>query len=203
MSFKLNAMALFLCTFALLVNVCLFADGEEPVSGETNPSFSLYHLVSVDASLKYKFTNNQGAIISNKTLETGTTNNVGSFYATFNTTRKISIELVWTPLIRDGETDATTDTVYPYTMTIKNQSGNVLPSYNSQSAGTAAGKKEFVVYGDFGSGEAFFINKQLNKKTAGMFEDSLICTMSISIETNDNLPPGTYTGSIYFVALGN
>ena len=200
-SLKLNAMIIFFCVFALCLCGNLFA--EDSVQEDTAPSFSLYHRVSVDASLSYKFTNNQGATISSKTLEPGTTNDVGSFYATFNTTRKISIELVWTPLLREGETVASADTTYPYTMTISNQSGTVLPNYASQSAGTAARKTEFVVYGDFGSGEAFFINKKLNKKTTGMFEDSLICSMSISIETNDTILPGTYTGSIFFVTLGN
>ena len=202
MSSKLNAMILFLCVFALFFNISLFADNEQ-VQGETNPSFSLYHRVSVDATLSYKFTNNQGSIINSKTLEIGAANAVGSFYATFNTTRKINIELIWTPLLREGESEASADTAYPYVMTLTNHSGAVLPNYASQAAGVAASASEFVVYGDYGSGEAFFMNKSLNKTSSQMFEDSLICSMAISIDTNDSLPPGTYTGSIYFVTLGN
>ena len=201
-SFKLKAMALFLCVFALLLNVSLFADNEQ-VQGETNPSFTLIHRVSVEAALSYKFTNNQGATINSKTLEIGTNNNVGSFYATYNITRKINIELIWTPLIREGESEASADTAYPYVMTLTNHSGSVLPNYASQAAGVAASASEFVVYGDYGSGEAFFMNKWLNKTSSQMFEDSLICSMAIAIESNDELPPGTYTGSIYFVSLGN
>lgn len=200
MSSKCIIMTLVL--FILFCNCLLFAE-ENQVRGDTNPSFSLYHRVSVDASLSYKFTNPQGATISSKTLEIGTTNNVGSFYASFNTTRKINIELIWTPLIISGESVATDETAYPYTMTLTNHSGSTLPSYASAEAGVAASASEFVVYGDYGAGEAYFLNKWLNKTSSQMFEDSLICTMTIAIDTNDNLPPGTYSGSIYFVTVGD
>lgn len=190
--------------FLLLIFCCtaLFAE-ESQVRGETNPTFSLFHRVSVDASLSYRFTNSQGTTISNKNLEIGTTNNVGMFYAKFNTTRKINIQLVWTPLIREGEAVASEETAYPYVMTIKNRDGNVLPSYASAEAGVNASSSEFVVYEEYGAGHAYFINKWLTKTSAQMFEDSLICSMSIAIDTNDSLPPGVYSGSIYFVTLGN
>lgn len=191
-----------LVLLVLFFKAALFAE-ENVVKGDTGASFSLIHRVSVDASLSYKFTNSQGATISSKTLEIGTTNNVGSFYASFNTSRKINIELIWTPLIISGESVATDETAYPYTMTLTNHSGSTLPSYASAEAGVAASASEFVVYGEYGAGEAYFLNKWLNKTSSQMFEDSLICTMTIAIDTNDNLPPGTYSGSIYFVTVGD
>ena len=197
---SLKRMIAVLILLMFICNAALFA--EDPAQGEVNPSFSLIHRVSVDAALSYKFTNSQGATISSKTLEIGTNNSVGSLYASFNVTRKVNIELVWTPLIREGEADASADTAYPYVMTISNRSGN-LPSYASKEAGVAASSNEFVVNGDYGAGEAYFLNKRLNKTTSQMFEDSLICNMAILIEVNDSLPPGTYTGSIYFVTLGD
>ena len=191
-----------LCVFLLVPGMYLFAENEQG-EGNTNPSFALTHLVSVDASLSYKFTNNQGVTINSKTLEIGTANSVGMFYATFNTTRKINIELIWTPLIREGESEASADTVYPYVMTLTNHSGNTLPSYSSPEAGVSASALEFVVYGEYGSGAAYFINKWLTKTSTQLFEDSLICSMSIAIQENDSLPPGTYSGSIYFITAGN
>lgn len=196
-------MIVVLVLLMLFCGAALFAE-ENQVRGETNPTFALIHRVAVDASLSYKFVNSQGANITSKNLEIGTTNSVGLFYATFNTTRQINLQLVWTPLIAAGESVATEETAYPYTMTISNKNGNALPVYPSPEAGVAASSSEFVVYdGEFGAGQAFFINKWLNKTTAQMFEDSLICSMSISIAENDSLPPGSYTGSIYFVTTGN
>lgn len=186
----------------LMLLCCAVLFAEEQVRGNADSSFSLYHRVSVDASLSYRFTNSQGATISNKTLEIGTTNNVGSLYASFNVSRQINLQLVWTPLIRAGESVATEETAYPYTMTLTNQSGSALPSFASPEAGVAAAESEFVVYGDYGAGEAYFINKWLEKTTAQMFQDQIICNMSIVIDTEDNLPPGTYSGSIYFVIPG-
>ena len=186
----------------LFFNAALFAE-ENVVKGNSDATFSLIHRVSVDASLSFKFTNSQGASISSKNLEIGTTNNVGMFYATFNTTRKINLQLTWTPLILEGEAVASAETAYPYTMVLSNHSGNTLPDYASPEAGVADSAAEFVVYGDYGSGQAYFINKWLNKTSSQMFEDSLICAMSISIAENNSLPPGTYTGSIYFITSGN
>ena len=198
MSFRkmIIILLMFFCAFGL------FAEDNQ-AQGNPSASFSLFHRVSVDATLSYKFTNSQGTSINSKTLEIGSTNTVGSFYATFNTTRKINIELVWTPLLREGETSASADTAYPYVMTLSDRNGTVLPNYVSMEAGVAASASEFVVYGDYGSGEAFFINKSLTKTSSQMFEDSLICSMTILIDTEDSLPPGLYTGSIYFVTLGN
>ena len=197
MSFRkmIIILLMFFCAFGL------FAEDNQ-AQGNPSASFSLFHRVSVDATLSYKFTNSQGTSINSKTLEIGSTNTVGSFYATFNTTRKINIELVWTPLLREGETSASADTAYPYVMTLSDRNGTVLPNYVSMEAGVAASASEFVVYGDYGSGEAFFINKSLTKTSSQMFEDSLICSMTILIDTEDSLPPGLYTGSIYFVTLG-
>lgn len=191
--------------FLLIIFCCTALIAEEnQVRGETNPSFALIHRVAVDASLSYKFVNSQGANITSKNLEIGTTNIVGLFYATFNTTRRVNIQLIWTPLIMAGEAVASAETAYPYTMTLSNHSGNAFPEYSSPEAGIAAAASEFVVYdGEYGAGHAFFINKWLNKTTSQMFEDSLLCSMSISIDENDNLPPGVYSGSIYFVATGN
>ena len=198
MSFRkmIIILLMFFCAFGL------FAEDNQ-AQGNPSASFSLFHRVSVDTTLSYKFTNSQGTSINSKTLEIGSTNTVGSFYATFNTTRKINIELVWTPLLREGETSASADTAYPYVMTLSDRNGTVLPNYVSMEAGVAASASEFVVYGDYGSGEAFFINKSLTKTSSQMFEDSLICSMTILIDTEDSLPPGLYTGSIYFVTLGN
>ena len=197
MSFRkmIIILLMFFCAFGL------FAEDNQ-AQGNPSASFSLFHRVSVDTTLSYKFTNSQGTSINSKTLEIGSTNTVGSFYATFNTTRKINIELVWTPLLREGETSASADTAYPYVMTLSDRNGTVLPNYVSMEAGVAASASEFVVYGDYGSGEAFFINKSLTKTSSQMFEDSLICSMTILIDTEDSLPPGLYTGSIYFVTLG-
>ena len=194
----------FVMILILFVFVCssIFAE-ENQVRGDTNPSFSLVHRVAVDASLSYKFTNPQGATISSKNLEIGTTNNVGGLYASFNTTRKINLQLVWTPLLKEGESVASADTAYSYTMTLTNYSGNVLPDYASPEAAVAASASEFVVYGDYGAGEAYFLNKWLNKTSSQLIETSLICGISISIAVNDELPPGTYTGSIYFITLGD
>lgn len=194
-------MIVVLVLLMLFCGASLFA--KEQVRGNSDSSFSLYHMVAVDASLSYKFTNAQGATISNKTLEIGTTNNVGGLYASFNTSRQIKIELIWTPLIIAGESVATDETAYPYTMTLTNHSGDALPAYSSLEAGVAASASEFVVYGDYGAGEAFFLNKWLSKTTAQMFQDQLICNMSIEIDMNDNLPSGTYSGSIYIVTLGD
>ena len=186
----------------LFFNAALFAE-ENVVKGDTGASFSLIHRVSVDASLNFKFTNAQGATITNRNLEIGTTNNVGMLYATFNTTRKINLQLTWTPLILEGGAVASTETAYPYTMVLADHSGNALPDYASPEAGVADAATEFVVYGEYGSGQAYFINKWLNKTSTQMFEDSLICSMSISIEENSSLPPGTYSGSIYFITSGS
>lgn len=79
-------------SFAFLLSLPVFCD---PIS------FSLYHQVNVDASLEYKFLDNQGSVISSKVLQIGA-NEIGGFYATFNTTRQVSVGLRWEPLIRDG-----------------------------------------------------------------------------------------------------
>ena len=194
MSFKLNVMILFLCVLMLVLCGNLFAT--DPVS------FSLYHQVNVDASLEYKFLDSQGHGISNKTLAAGS-NAVGGFYATFNTTRKVNVELVWSPLIREDEQVASEDTVYPYTMTITGSTGSVLPAYLSAEAGVSDGSREFTVSGEYGSGQAYFLNKWLTRTSNTSFETSLICSMTISIVENDSLPPGTYSGTIYFVVLGS
>lgn len=194
MSFKLNAMILFLCVLMLVLCENLFAT--DPVS------FSLYHQVNVDASLEYKFLDAQGHGISNKSLAAGS-NEVGGFYATFNTTRKVNVELVWSPLIREDEQVASEDTVYPYTMIITDSSGSVLPSFASAEAGVSAGSHEYTVNGEYGSGQAFFLNKWLTRTSSTSFETSLICSMTISIAENDSLPPGTYSGTICFIVLGS
>ena len=184
-------LVLFVLTAAFMME--LFAS--EPIS------FSLYHQVNVDASLEYKFLDDQGAVISSKTLQVGS-NEIGGFYASFNTNRQITVGLRWEPLVRVGEETATVDTVYPYVMTITNPSGNALPVYVSEDAGIQAGASEFVVNGEFGSGNAYFINKWLHTSSGG-FNTSKICGMTIAIENNDNLPIGTYSGTIYFIASGS
>ena len=164
-------------------------------------SFSLYHQVNVDASLEYKFLDSQGTVISSKILQIGS-NQIGGFYATFNTNRQITVGLRWEPLVREGEQTATVDTVYPYVMTITNPAGDTLPVYASEEAGILAGASEFVVNGEFGSGDAYFINKWLHTSSGG-FNTSKICGMTITIAENDTLPIGTYTGNIYFIASGS
>ena len=190
MSFK---RIILIVSFLMLLSLPVLCD---PIS------FSLYHQVNVDASLEYKFLDNQGSVISSKTLQIGA-NEIGGFYATFNTNRQITVGLRWEPLIREGEDVATAETAYPYVMTITNPAGAVLPVYPSEEAGELAGASEFVVNDVFGAGNAYFINKWLHKSSSGSFDTSKICGMNIAIEENSDLPAGTYSGNIYFIATGS
>lgn len=101
------------------------------------------------------------------------------------------------------EAVAAADTVYPYVMTVTSPSGSALPVYASVEAGELDGAGEFVVNDVYGSGNAYFINKWLTKSSSGSFDTSKICGMTITIEENGDLPAGTYSGNIYFIATGS
>jgi len=183
-----------LFSFSLILCFFVYADNDPK-------SFSIYHEIDVASSVEYKFLDSSEVAISAADIEYGT-NAIGGLYSIYNATQTINLSLSWTPLLLRGATEVTSSTAYPYEMTIKDSEGSTLPTYASYSAGGEAGSSEFVVYGDYGSGTAYFLKKRLQKDSSGETDTSKICTMSIVLKEELSPGPGTYDATIRFDILG-